>query len=475
MTVENLIEVGNPSKYPVEKVIGSMLNALEENNMTFIALLNEFGTNKLMKKQTVVPFSSARKLSAVTFADGEGTYFLGAPEFVLPGGNTRTDAIIRKYMEQGYRVLMVGHSTASVTRTEKGEFRIPQTRKPVALIVIEDRIRPDAVETVRWFKQNDVEIKVISGDNPIAVSEIARKVGIDNAHLYISLDGMNEDQVADAASKYTVFGRVSPEQKAILVKALKNIGKTVAMTGDGVNDVLAMREADCSIAMAAGSEASRNVAHLVLVDNNFSSMPKVVAEGRRVVNNIQSAAPLYYMKIIFTIILTVFTLIADRPYPFNTSNVLLIEVAVVAIPTTLLALQPNLNIIKGNFLLNVMKRALPFALVFALQTAIIYTLDMAGFVQMENDQLETVTVICYTITGLFALYFSCKPLNVFRGVMCGLAALLTVIGIFLLGGIVFEFNALGTMEVLVVLVIIQFAFTLISVLTKAFDNIRLNK
>ncbi|MBR2372031.1 MAG: HAD-IC family P-type ATPase, partial [Clostridia bacterium] len=281
MTVEETIEIKNDSTHTVKQIVGNMMRALDDNNMTSIALREKYGSAKDMKVTATVPFSSDRKFSAVSF-DGEGTYFLGAPEFVLPNGSVKVDKLVQKYAEQGYRVLVLANAASQILKQESGEPKLPSVRRPVALIVIEDRIRPDAPETIRWFKENNVEVKVISGDNPITVSEIARKVGIDDAYRYISLEGMTDAQVAEAANKYTVFGRVTPDQKAILVKALRKVKKTVGITGDGVNDILAMREADCSIAMAAGSEAARNVAHLVLIDNNFASMPRVVVEGRRV-------------------------------------------------------------------------------------------------------------------------------------------------------------------------------------------------
>ena len=202
------------------------------------------------------------------------------------------------------------------------------------------------METINWFKENGVEIKIISGDNPITVSEVSRRVGVENADRYISLEGLSQQQVIDAADQYTIFGRVSPEQKSILVKALKAKGHKVAMTGDGVNDILALKEADCSIAMASGSEATRHVSNLVLLDSNFSSMPSVVAEGRRVINNIQKSSSLFLMKTIYTILLSIFCLIVKTDYPFTTRQVLLLEILVIGIPSFFLALQPNNEKIK---------------------------------------------------------------------------------------------------------------------------------
>lgn len=469
MSVEEVIEIKNDSTKTIKQIVGNMMRALDDNNLTSIALREKFGTSKGMKVVATMPFSSARKFSAVSF-ENEGTYFLGAPEFVLPAGSARIDKTVTKYAEQGYRVLVLANATSQIAGQGK-EVKLPSLRKPVALIVIEDRIRPDAPETIQWFKDNGVEIKVISGDNPITVSEIARRVGVEHSDRYISLEGLSDEQVAEIAPHYTVFGRVTPDQKAILVKALKKIKKTVAMTGDGVNDILAMREADCSIAMAAGSEAARHVAHLVLIDNNFGSMPKVVAEGRRVVNNIQSVASMFFMKTMYTIILTVSALLLNITYPYSTSNIMLLEVVIVGYPAMALALQPNTNIIKGRFLSNVFKKALPNSITFCIGTALIYIIALF-FIPVEQTSLETIAAYTYTAAVFFALYFSCKPLNIFRTALLASSALLTIIGIVTLGGF-FEFSPLSYVEMLIALCVIQISFPIMSVLNKAFDKIEI--
>lgn len=469
MSVEEVIEIKNDSTKTIKQIVGNMMRALDDNNLTSIALREKFGTAKGMKVVATMPFSSARKFSAVSF-ENEGTYFLGAPEFVLPAGSARIDKTVTKYAEQGYRVLVLANATSQIAGQGK-EVKLPSLRKPVALIVIEDRIRPDAPETIQWFKDNGVEIKVISGDNPITVSEIARRVGVEHSDRYISLEGLSDEQVAEIAPHYTVFGRVTPDQKAILVKALKKIKKTVAMTGDGVNDILAMREADCSIAMAAGSEAARHVAHLVLIDNNFGSMPKVVAEGRRVVNNIQSVASMFFMKTMYTIILTVSALLLNITYPYSTSNIMLLEVVIVGYPAMALALQPNTNIIKGRFLSNVFKKALPNTITFCIGTALIYIIALF-FIPVEQTSLETIAAYTYTAAVFFALYFSCKPLNIFRTALLASSALLTIIGIVTLGGF-FEFSPLSYVEILIALCVIQISFPIMSVLNKAFDKIEI--
>lgn len=215
------------------------------------------------------------------------------------------------------------------------------------------------MDTIKWFKENDVAVRVISGDNPITVSEVARRVGVPDADKYISLEGLSAHEVADAAKRYTVFGRVTPEQKSIIIKSLKSKGHTVAMTGDGVNDILAMRQADCAVSIASGAEAARNVAHLVLMDNNFTSMPDVVVEGRRVINNIAKSSSLYLMKTIMTVLLSVITLALGTTYFFTTNMTMMYEIFITAVPSFFLALQTNKDRVQGRFLTNMLKNSVP--------------------------------------------------------------------------------------------------------------------
>ena len=470
MSVEETIEIKNDSSRTIKQIIGNMMRALDDNNMTSVALREKFGTSKGMKVKATVPFSSARKYSAVSFEE-EGTYFLGAPEFVLPNGNVKVDKLVQKYAEEGYRVLVLANSPSQILATGDGAPKVPTVRRPVAIIVIEDRIRPDAASTIQWFKDNGVQVKVISGDNPVTVSEIARKVGVDGSDRYISLEGLSDEQVAEAANSYTVFGRVTPDQKAILVRAMRKVKKTVAMTGDGVNDILAMREADCSVAMAAGSEAARNVAHLVLIDNNFASMPHVVAEGRRVVNNVQSVASLFFMKTIYTIVITIMALALNLTYPYSTSSIMLLEVFIVGLPAAILAIQPNTSLIKGRFLTNVFKKALPFSLVFILGTTFVYLICYT-MIDVEQAQMETIAAIVYTCAVFFALYFNCRPLNLFRSVLLILSGLFTVVGMAFFWDF-FGYASLSNVEILITVCVVEISFPLMLLLTRLFEKIEI--
>ncbi len=398
----------------LREIMSSMNVALKADNMTSKALKKYFGSPKkpALEAAEVIPFSSERKLSAVSFKTG-GTYMLGAPEFVLKTPNDRVNELVEKYTKEGLRVLLLAHSTSSIYNGT-----LPSTRRPVAVIVIEDHIRPDAKDTIDWFRKNDVKIKVISGDNPAAVSSIALRVGVEGAENFISLDGLSDEQVREAATRYTVFGRVSPDQKAILVRALKASGATVAMTGDGVNDILAMKESDCSISLAGGSDAARQVSHLVLMDDSFSNLPKVVAEGRRVVNNIQSTTAMYFMKTVYVIVINILLIILHFGFgrtmssPLTNLRVTLMDWVVVALPTTLLALQPNERLIKGSFFANVLKRCLPASLTFIATTVALYVLHgMDENLVPGGDVLSTMVTITYTFGGLFALFYACQPFN----------------------------------------------------------------
>ena len=322
------------------------------------------------------------------------------------------------------RVLCLAHSNLAVK-----DGKVQRVPKLIALILIEDQIREEAKDTIEYFKESGVEVKVISGDNPVTVSEVARRVGIENASKCVSLDGMSEDEVIEAASKFTVFGRVKPEQKKLLVQALKKQGKTVAMTGDGVNDIPALKEADCSIAMASGNDSVKGVAQLVLVDSNFASMPKVVAEGRRVINNVQQTAMLYFLAILTAS--GFFYLLgqkdADIPlyqrflrnatFPFSGSNQLLIlEMFAIGIPSMFLALQANNTPVKGNFMRNALKSAIPGAA--GIVGAIVFTYWFSREYGFEVPEVKTVVAMTATLTLLVVMCRACLPFNKKKVVLC---------------------------------------------------------
>lgn len=422
MKVYNCLQLGE-TKFTLKRILGSMLSALGDNNQTSQALINYFGYNKELKPSAILPFSSSRKLSAVTFEDA-GTYIMGAPEFVLPDcKDEKLNSMVEQYSKDGYRVLLLAHSDKPI----KNDI-ISSQRTAIALLILEDRIRDDAVETIKWFKNNHVKIKIISGDNPLTVAEIAKRVGVTSTESLISLEGLNEKQVIAAANKYTVFGRVTPEQKAILVKALKASGNTVAMTGDGVNDILALKEADCSIAMASGNEAVRSVSHMILLDSNFSSMPATVLEGRRVINNMQKASSLFFMKTMFTIFLSIFVLlIPDLTYPLRTVNMLLLEMFVIGIPSFFLAFLPNDKPVEGKFLVNLFKNTLPGALTLIFNTIAIYVFCLLVDGTFEFEGITTMITITITLTGLVMLMKICRPFKPYTAILCAVMFVICIV------------------------------------------------
>lgn len=431
MTVKDVVSL-KESKFDTNTIVSSMLYELKDNNQTAIALYNYFGQAKVLNAQNSLPFNSVRKLSAVSF-DNEGTYAFGAPEFILDNNEySKLEKQINEYASQGLRVLVLAHSNGYINADE-----LPQNFVPVSLILIMDNVREDAISTISWFKENGVAIKVISGDNPITVSDVSKRVGIENAEKYISLDGMSEQEVADAANNYTVFGRVTPEQKAILIQAIKSAGHVTAMTGDGVNDILALKEADCAISVAAGSDAAKNVSHLVLMDNNFNSMPKVVFEGRRVINNVQSSASLFFMKTIFTFLIGLITLFLPymKTYPFLPNQMILLETFVIGIPAFFLSFQPNDSKVEGRFISHVLKKSLPGALLMTLSVAIfeIVKMCLGGYEsgvyvgQFSENVYVTLQIFSVLIAGLINLFNTCRPLNLFRVSLFSLCSLVILI------------------------------------------------
>lgn len=427
MNVKEVLVLEKDPKYSVDEIMGAMLGCLRDNNQTAIALYNYFGQNGILHATEVMPFNSTRKLSAVTF-NNAGTYAFGAPEFVLSALNYKhIEQLVKQYASMGTRVLLLAHSHNNISKD-----KIPTDFEPIALILITDNIREDAIETVKWFKENGVQIKVISGDNPITVSEVSKRVGIEGAEKYISLEGMTENEVIAVANKYTVFGRVSPEQKAILIKSMKAAGHVTAMTGDGVNDILALKEADCAISVASGSDAARNISHLVLMDNNFNSMPQVVLEGRRVINNVQSSASLYLMKTIFTMLLAVIVLCTNMPnYPFKLSNMILLETFVIGIPSFFLSLQKNDSLVSGKFINQVITKSLPSAILMVLSAVLVggfrFFLGNGIHFTITDDIYVTMGVYAITYSGLINLFNICKPFNNFRKVLFSLCFTVVVL------------------------------------------------
>lgn len=388
----------------ISQLLSDFVAAQEKDNATMEALKAHFSNGSGMRAREVYSFSSETKYSGAVMNDGK-SYVIGAPEFVLRGQFAQYQEKIAIYSSKGYRVLVFAQYEGTLDRKPLTEPVLP-----LCFVMLANPIRKGAKETFTYFAENDVDIKVISGDNPLTVSVIAAEAGIVGAERFVDASTLKEkEDYYRAVEEYTVFGRVTPSQKRMLVQALKEHKKTVAMTGDGVNDVLALKDADCSVAMASGSEAASNVAQLVLLDSDFSRMPSVVAEGRRVVNNIERTAALYIVKNIFSMLLAIFSVILMLDYPLEPSQVSLISMFTIGIPSFVLALEPNKELIRGHFLTNVLVRALPAGLTdfIVVSGLVIFCREF----QVDLDCLSTSCTILVAIVGFMILHRIARPMN----------------------------------------------------------------
>lgn len=388
----------------ISQLLADFVAVQEKDNATMEALKAHFSNGSGMRAREVYSFSSETKYSGAVMNDGK-SYVIGAPEFVLRGQFAQYQEKIAIYSSKGYRVLVFAQYEGTLDRKPLTEPVLP-----LCFVMLANPIRKGAKETFTYFAENDVDIKVISGDNPLTVSVIAAEAGIVGAERFVDASTLKEkEDYYRAVEEYTVFGRVTPSQKRMLVQALKEHKKTVAMTGDGVNDVLALKDADCSVAMASGSEAASNVAQLVLLDSDFSRMPSVVAEGRRVVNNIERTAALYIVKNIFSMLLAIFSVILMLDYPLEPSQVSLISMFTIGIPSFVLALEPNKDLIRGHFLTNVLVRALPAGLTdfIVVSGLVIFCREF----QVDLDCLSTSCTILVAIVGFMILHRIARPMN----------------------------------------------------------------
>lgn len=415
----------------LKSLILDYANASVDNNATMLALkayaAEALTNNTSALHRTAVSqqaFSSSLKYGSVTFSDG--TYLLGAPEFIMHEDFARIEEEIIPYADKGDRVLLFARYNG-----ENVENGINGSVTPLGFVALANPIRANAVKTFEYFKSQGVAIKVISGDNPRTVSRIAIQAGIESAESFVDAATLDtEDKIADAVNKYTVFGRVTPKQKKQLVKALQAKGHTVAMTGDGVNDILAMKDADCSVAMASGSEAAAQAAQVVLLDSDFAHMPDVVYEGRRVVNNIQRSASLFLVKNIFSLLLSLFSVILMVTYPLEPAQVSLISMFTIGVPGFLLALEQNKDRIKGHFITNVMLKALPGGLTDVIAVG---ALVVCGEVFCISDaSIGTIATLVLSVVGFMILFKISEPLNGMKyAVIIGNIAGLVFSGFFL--------------------------------------------
>ena len=394
----------------MEHIMENLMSVLHDQNATADALRKRFPAKSDLKLVHAIPFSSDRKYSGAVFEE-KGTYLIGAAQFLFPEGNEELLAHCSTYAEEGFRILILAHSDEETEST-----KLPAGLEPVGLFLITDVIREEAPDTLAFFDSQGVDLKVISGDDPVTVSAIAKKAGLKNADHYIDATTITTpEEMQRAVAECSVFGRVTPQQKKQMVQALQAQKHTVAMTGDGVNDVLALKEADCSIAMAAGSDAAKNIANVVLLDSNFGAMPHIVNQGRRVVNNIRSAASMFLIKTIFSVLLSLITIFFGDAYPFEPIQMSLISACAVGIPTFLLTQENNYDKIDHTFLRHVFMNAFPAAVTI---TGCVFTIMLVcQNVYHSNTMLNTACVLVTGWNYMAALRTVYSPLNTYRKVI----------------------------------------------------------
>ena len=439
----------------IRMIMADYVYAMQADNDTMAALRRYFTGEKTQDATATLPFSSAKKYGGVSFHDEE-TYLLGAPDVLLAGRENPYQEQIEGYSAKGCRVLLLALYDGKLS-----DEALDAEMMPLALILLSNKIRPEAPQTFSYFAQQGVRTKVISGDNPLTVSEVARRAGIPDAEKFVDARTLKTDaELAKAAEDMTVFGRVTPDQKKKLVAAMKRAGHTVAMTGDGVNDVLALREADCSIAMASGSGVACQASHIVLLDSQFSALPSVVAEGRRVINNIERSASLYLVKNIFTFVLSLITLFFTLPYPYTPAQLSLVNALTIGIPSFILAMEPNENRISGRFMPNVIYRALPAALSDLILVVGVMLFYLAFHI--KEDMLSTLCTGIMGIVGLLMVHQTSLPMNKLRKAMLVGLCIAFVVCYFFLPEL-FTLSALDKPSLLILVVLGLLAFSVMFV------------
>lgn len=427
--VKDILPLSHRTQDALAEIIVNLYGSENPENETARALQAFFPGSPTWDSVAEIPFSSDYKWKGNIFADGQA-FITGAPDAILKGSFPAVSEKVSHWAALGYRVLLVA---AYAGKPEPGKLE-PEKLTPEALILMTNRIRPEAPDTFAYFAKQGVAIKVISGDNPATVADVAKRAGIENADKYIDTSALQTDgDFLQAADTYTIFGRVTPDQKKKLIWALKKQGHTVAMTGDGVNDVLAMKEADCGIAIAGGAQAASQIAQLVLLDADFAAMPSIVDEGRRVINNIQRAAALFLVKNIFSLFLSLIAVLADWPYPFAPINLTLISALTIGVPSFFLALEPNYERVKGRFIVSVLRQAFPGGLTNILMVVAAQIALSAH--QVPSAEIQTVCTAVLAVTGLLVLFSASKPFGKFRIAVWGMMAISLVFSFLFLGSI----------------------------------------
>ncbi len=427
LEVTEIISLADQDSDDIRAIMNEIAFAFDDVNSTQTALMNYFTNTGDWNVIDAIPFSSARKYRAISFED-HGAYVLGAPDFIMKGDEALA-ARVEKYSQKGLRVLLLASA-----RRISSEEELVEGISPIGLILISDCIRTEARATFEYFASQKVAVKVISGDNPATVSHIAVEAGLENGEKYVDATELPESdsELKEAVRDITVFGRVTPEQKQRIIKAYQADGKVVGMVGDGVNDVLALKDADCGIAMAAGSDAAKQVAHIVLLDSDFACMKDIVREGRMVISNIERVSALYLTKTIYSVLLCVIFIIIGRSYPFIPIHLSLISATAIGIPSFLLALEQTETVTQGGFLQHVLRLALPGALVMVVDMLIIQIFGV--FFGLSPEVVSTYNLLVAGCISLMVLMQVCSPLNLKRKILCIAMIVLFCGGVLFFGG-----------------------------------------
>ena len=446
----------------LEQLMGRMVGALGDENETFQALRQHYKRNQSANTKLVLPFSSERKFSGVVF-EGEGTYLMGAYQFIFLQADPAVLEKIAEYASQGLRVLTVAHSPNEMT-----DYTLAEGFEIVGFVFMTDVVRKNAPDILGYFEEQGVDLKVISGDDPVTVAAIAARAGLKDADKYIDATTIHTDEeMEDAILKYSVFGRVTPKQKQQMVRLLKQNGRTVAMTGDGVNDVLALKDADVSIAMASGSEAAKNTANLVLLNSDFASLPHIVNEGRRVINNIKAAASMFLIKTGFSVLTALLTIIVGQNYPFQPIQLSVINGCAVAIPTMLLQLEPSFQKVNKHFFREVLRMSMPAAITI---TAMITIINNIGHsIGTPREMLSTVCVLATGWVYLITLRQVYSPMTGYRKFVIYLMQTAYLVAM-VIGQRIMELVGLNFTCVIVTLAAVNFAPMIIDLATKGYDK-----
>ena len=462
MEVDNVVPLTEDAPEMLETVLSAFYAGQEPDNDTARAMSEMFAGETDWEAEMRIPFTSQTKWSAAVFQD-HGAYIVGAPEFIMGSRYEELQETAENWSSNGYRVLLAAryNGTPDTAGLEVSLL------EPLALIMLTNRIRPEAPDTFAYFESQGVTVKVISGDNPVTVSEVARRAGIKNAERYIDAQELETEEDFQLAARHcTVFGRVTPDKKKKLIKTLRSQGHTVAMTGDGVNDVLAMKEADCGIAMASGAQAASQVAQLVLLKSDFAAMPGIVGEGRRVINNIQRAATLFLVKNIFSLGLSILTMFTQWPYPMVPLHLSVISALTIGVPSFFLAMEPNYERFSGHFLRGVLRRAFPGGL-----TNIFVVLMAQAFMaifKLSLDEISTVCASILSVVGMLVLFQTCKPFDRFRKLIWWAMAF-ALLGCFTLLGGLFDLRTGSAGATLVMVTLLIMTPTVFFAIQRIFD------